>query len=128
MRIIKFRAWDELHKIMLSRHDGYSYDVDILEEAPRYMQENGFVLMQFIGLHDKNGKEIYEGDLLNYTGMNGRTFLGVVEFFNGAFVLSHEIGYSPFLQSAGKNDEVIGNIYTTPELWNKHRSNNARKP
>jgi uncharacterized phage protein (TIGR01671 family) len=115
MRQIKFRAWDELHKIMLSRHDGYSSEVDVLEEAPRYMQENGFTLMQFTGLHDKNDKEIFEGDILRVHSLDkdhdGQ--LMVVGWGKLGWTVKSKNWYS--LTDHDKFS-VVGNIYENPGL------------
>lgn len=78
-------------------------------------------LMQFTGLHDKNGKEIYEGDILSIS--NGKA-VGVVEFQNAQFHLNYikdefrNWSKSKFLDeySSSHSQEVIGNIYENPEL------------
>lgn len=75
-------------------------------------------IMQFTGLHDKNGKEIYEGDILKlhqpmYTGRSG----GYIEFSEplGAFVI--KMPGAVFMNWENKKFyEVIGNIYENPEL------------
>jgi hypothetical protein len=101
MRAIKFRAWDkDLLKmyewghiktgLMHAYFDGY-YNVD---------------LMQFTGLIDKNGKEIYEGDIVKQFG--GYEF--TVEFKNGVFWLARE-GRCDYPVYAIECIEIIGNIW-----------------
>lgn len=105
MRTIKFRAWDGknmLHDIDVSfngcmMHDNYEY--------PTYP------LMQFTGLLDKNGKEIYEGDQLRVCAGYSST----VEFQDGMFVSVYrhpeDAETIPLCDVIGKETEVIGNIY-----------------
>ena len=82
---------------------------------------------QFTGLYDKNGKEIYEGDILVYKKYELGSKSLVVEFKHGAFGYTHEVGW--FIPFAGgdvsfnfnpydKDDKfvVIGNIHDNPEL------------
>ena len=80
---------------------------------------------QFTGLYDKNGKEIYEGDILMCIGQREdnkrRKYLRKVLFKNGSFCMSvPEYNVDSTLYSHvvnGKlNWEVIGNIYDNPEL------------
>jgi hypothetical protein len=92
--------------------------IDGLEIRP---DSKDFVLMQFTGLHDKNGKEIYEGDIVriivakrNYT----------VEYNDYCFKLIHadpklqRMIWGPLyrLQELNFEVEIIGNIFETPEL------------
>jgi len=71
-------------------------------------------LMQYTGLKDRNGKEIYEGDVIQ-DGWNKNTF-GVVTFEEGGFRLG--FGYAETVGIQSEVAEVIGNIYENPELAN----------
>ena len=62
MREIKFRAWDNKQNKM--RNDGFSIYYDGSIQFADSIESKDFILMQYTGLKDKNGKEIYEGDIL----------------------------------------------------------------
>ena len=97
-RIIKFRAWDKTNKVM--------YEVFDLMCGT----EN---LMQFTGLLDKNGKEIYEGDIVRTNN-----FLGEVEFNKDTGCIEIITGKttSELLWKTGFENKVIGNIYQDKDL------------
>lgn len=102
MRAIKFRAWDKEENAML----------DISHWTVSMLSEDRLLIMQYTGLHDKNGKEIYEGDILQYTDNYNRPITGVVQYLGNGFWIEEkdETHYMP-------NDrEVIGNAWENPEL------------
>ena len=116
MREIKFRAWDKKKKQMLLP------DIPLNEfvfgiNFEKITHPDNLVMLQYIGLKDKKGKEIYEGDILEYQPNSSDIIKDVVSFKNGCFCL----GVHPFYSTApgfGVTDlrKVIGNIYENPEL------------
>jgi len=69
--------------------------------------------MQYTGLKDKNGKEIYEGDIVKIEGFINH----VVGFEDGAFRWMNVGPYLPIAERISEREcEVIGNIYENPEL------------
>lgn len=73
---------------------------------------------QFSGLFDKNGNEIYEGDIVLQQGYNGRKTIMAVRFEHGAFIVGYHNGSSTQKRPMLLSDkcEVIGNIYDNKEL------------
>lgn len=123
-REIKFRIWDEDESIMV-------YDVGITPKSdgiiPYLIQENGnaegedrfiyfpnSILMQYTGLKDKNGKEIYEKDIITYGyQMSDETWRKGIFYLNDIFM-------KDFLEKDYyKNIEIIGNIYENKYLIQK---------
>ncbi len=127
MREIKFRAWAKgLRKFFYGNAVTISLDGEVLKTYGVY--DTHLELSQFTGLHDKNGKEIYEGDIVTSsvfpTESNpmGEPDMGKIEFRCGAFGISYEEAHfesfcSLYGDSGNAYEEtVIGNIYENPEL------------
>ena len=123
MREIKFRAWDGKKYLYLS-----NADFEIAYCGVQVYAEFGgsrrveCVLEQFTGLCDKNGKEIYEGDIIQDSTFKDRgSYIMAVEWEKEAasFVLTRN-GWAfrhYFYESSNPDDcEVIGNIHENPEL------------
>ena len=122
----EFRAWTEEGKVMYYGvypfRDGallLSYDKIAFDEVPA----SDFILMQSTGLKDKNGKEIFEGDVVKYeVGRNTVTEeVAYDKNFAGFGVRDADTDIIfTFLQLADVVDlislEVVGNIYENPEL------------
>ena len=118
-REIKFRAWDEVSEKMLNWNDFLDTNMKNTFIAP---ESTGLILMQYTGLHDKNGQEIYEGDIVYCQTKFGKA-KAIIKFIDGKFVaywnsaLTHpENGHHIACYEINKRFEVIGNIYDNPEL------------
>lgn len=134
MREIKFRAWRKSSQTMASWASVLSYIGHVCKDVPAFFEgehDNDVVLMQFTGLKDRKGVEIYEGDILGTKGErslpNGARVVGTYCFENGTRDVVEwdrdcwRVGtkdLAEWLWSAERysNGEVIGNIYENPEL------------
>ena len=118
MREIKFRVWcvDE---------EEFDYEIvagNILsaihgsDDPLSAEEEKSFILQQFTGLKDKNGKEIYEGDYIK----NSDGLIMSVKWNQArccfAASVSTEDGWLNLLKDLIKDFEVVGNVFETPEL------------
>ena len=113
-RKIKFRAWNEVSEKMLNWNDFLDTNMKNTFIAP---ESTGLILMQYTGLDDKNGKEIYEGDIV------GDNKIKWIVKWN-----KHRMGFSLYPTTKQLYDEMpinvenklgfkkLGNIYDNPEL------------
>lgn len=126
--IPKFRAWDKEKKIM-DIVDGITFDGDEIWEisfpGDCWRNASNYELMQSTGLTDKNGKEIFEGDVISIVHpFRGRTHIGEVikeayTYNVKDFYFSHyDIPCDAFSEGT-EYMEVIGNIHEHPELLEK---------
>ena len=122
MREIKFRAWSPSKKLWREDWvmDSYEKIIDLNKE--RY--DDDLILCQYTGLKDKNGKEIWEGDVCRLSMISGGEWVtenlhNVVEFSRCSFVFSVGQRTIPLEWRWDKDTyrvEIIGNIYENPEL------------
>lgn len=135
-RKIKFRAWDDLNGMMISEApilNSFTY-LGSGEILKRYT-----LVMQYTGIKDKNGVEIFEGDLLRYPANNEwekENYVVFEVFFHDGDCADTHIGFQfnrlhfkgciagyhsmeKFLPKYTAKMEVIGNVYDSPELITK---------
>ena len=110
-REIKFRAWDKIGKQGML---GWDRMIEIGVEL--FFKDNfGFELLQYTGLHDRLGKEIYEGDIVQWKNLRGDEIRDVVIWSDEehGFSLKEAPGLCNVLfGKKGEHLEVIGNIYS----------------
>ena len=115
MRVIKFRAWDRDEKKMLygveHTYDGYKVSMPsfgALLDCPDF-----YVVMQYTGLKDKNGKEIYEGDIRSWDNnvIAKVYYADDLAMFRCSVEGTEEFDLFAFNQEAS----IIGNIYENKE-------------
>ena len=116
-REIKFRAWDKHHNSMEYINDLYWFE----ENGIHDFNDDNYIFMQNTGLKDKNGKEIYDSDIVKVTWGSGKIVFYEVKY-------CESLGYHYLRDTKNKEDDdiiciydysqmdVIGNIFDNPEL------------
>jgi uncharacterized phage protein (TIGR01671 family) len=132
MRPIEFRAWDEETEKMYYPDDECTFVIEanqlrcfvpqvipMTRDEPEHIVGRELVhLMQFTGLLDKNGTEIYEGDIIS----NGTSRLCKVKWhkwtgqWDAIPITKNKGNADNFVCEGWKNCEIIGNIHENPEL------------
>lgn len=141
-REIKFRAWNPNDcEILIPFDEGHGdwwwFDSDengnpvvvirdiktchvTLDQDYKITHHPEFPIMQYTGLTDKNGKEIYEGDYLEVKSLcffgEDRNCRGVVDFLECGFVVTDRKTFSNPLFVENCDIEILGNVFENPEL------------
>jgi len=114
MREFKFRAWHTmLHKMF--------YDISVASESwsskDTHRGGNHSTVMQFTGLHDKNGKEIFEGDIISSVDTKFEIQWNQEKAMYYCLIIGSDVLYCPASDSYIQcNFEIIGNIFENKEL------------
>ena len=135
---IKVRAWYKPYKQMCQveslRFDGNGVYTAVLIEEPFYdrklVEADEIVIEQYTGLKDKNGTEIYEGDICSFTSKTGK-HVGTVEWTDDLAGFGLRMVKNNFLYTFSELDtmgvnldmlEVIGNVHKDSELAEKNEN------
>ena len=123
--IPKFRAWLKKEQKMDNEIDHISWlenELYCIGDGITYMVlAEDLVLMQSTGLKDKNGKEIFEGDVVRQVRTQptteNETITGVVTMLDGAWLIKNDYEkLASYLWSETDENEIIGNIYENKDI------------
>ena len=117
MREIKFRAWyEKFNEMYIVKGIDFQSEMAYFDKY-NYRSIYDIELMQYTGLKDKNGKEIYEGDILSDGNIKKPH---KVVFENGSFRAEFKGDFDEYsfdlIDVVAQGCEIVGNIYENPEL------------
>lgn len=141
-REIKFRIWVDnkfYNKCLVgntnnTNDEKWTCPMVWLEKQKEWVHCDNGIICQYTGLHDENGKEIYEGDIIEFSydvftgNFDTKVGRGTVEFIDGAFYIKPFKIENRIIEDVENGEwfllytvnidtlEVIGNIYDNPEL------------
>ena len=108
MREIKFRQWNIKDRFMSKSFD--VWDMSMCHMCTDGHNRQPVEIMQYTGLKDKNGKEIYEGDVVT----------GLYSSLDEPVLIEYEDGYWSWdYYDVPEYFEIIGNMHENPELLNE---------
>jgi uncharacterized phage protein (TIGR01671 family) len=118
VREIKFRAWDSKNKLMLNPDE--NNDNNLCVPCCDYNYDYAEYL-QYTGLKDCDGIEIYEGDIIKFFYNENKVYKKIIKFECGMFIttfdgISGNSLYSTCTRVNHPKMYIIGNIYENPEL------------
>lgn len=128
MREIKFKIWDKKNKKWHIQYPSIGSFFNIYKDGTlsRNSEDDDYILVEYTGLKDKNGNEIYEGDIVRMRGLIAGHFepmVGYVYYESPSFVViatePRGVRGKGRILSEGNLNEIIGNIYEDPELLEK---------
>lgn len=126
MREIKFRAWYKgvySGEMIYDIQNEFEERINLgMDSFGNYLNNASFEVMQYTGVKDCNGKEVYEGDIVKYKAGTDKG-IGYIKFEFSCFMIYwtnnktfNDSFSSMFYTQCSSEIEVIGNIYENPEL------------
>ena len=135
MKEIKFKIWDKINKNLASGYEAYNSVCGWQNDETGshiILRQEKYILLQYTGSEDKNGKEIYEGDIAKFVEEFNPfyerlwEYLGIIVYEFGKYLFreikpyydydQYECDLADMLLENIEDFEIIGNIYENPEL------------